>query len=252
LEIWEKSPASDVKKIVFSGDLGNSPEDLLQETELLDNAEAVVMESTYGDKLHENGTARSALLAEIQAVESNNGTLLIPAFSMDRTQEVLHLLMQLKKERRIRRDTPVFVDSPMALLATKVYNKHQELFNSRIKTDFSNGNPIEFEGLVMVDNPHHSKSIQQHTGSCVIVAGSGMMTGGRILSHAAHYLPIASTRLFIVGYQGEGTLGRELLSGARSVIIGDREIQVNAQVASTGTMSSHADQKQLLKVYLQI
>ena len=246
LEIVDKMANGSIQKIVFSGDLGNIPEDLLHETEFIDSADAVVIESTYGDRLHPKSDPSSAIRAEINAVESSGGTLLIPAFSLDRTQEILHLIKHLKNSGKVRNETPVYLDSPMAQKATLDYLKYSKLFNPHIQDDFKFGSPFDFPALVIIENWKSSQEIYDQNGAKVIIAGSGMMSGGRILGHAAHYLPIPSTRLFIVGYQGEETLGRSLLEGDKNIIIGNDKISVKATVNFTEAMSSHADQKQLM------
>ena len=222
LEIEDKAfLGSEIKKIVFSGDLGNSPEPLERPTETFENADAVVMESTYGDRLHPKGDPALSVQSEINTIEKTGGTLLIPAFSLERTQELLQIIMHLRKNNLIKLNTPIFLDSPMAEKATSIYTKY--LDKQFEFTEFTGGASPE-----------------------VIIAGGGMMTGGRIVNHAATYLPIASTRLLIVGYQGEGTLGRELQGGNKKVIINGLPVEVKAAVTSIETMSSHADQSQLI------
>lgn len=246
LEIEDNMVDGDFRKIVFSGDLGNYPEDLVQKTEFIGTADAVVIESTYGDRLHPEADSSEALQSEINAIETSGGTLLIPAFSLDRTQEILHLIKHLKSSEKVKNTTQVFLDSPMAEKATLNYLKFQKLFNPHIQEDLKFGTPFEFPGLGVINDWKESKALHTSSSPKVIIAGSGMMTGGRILGHAAHYLPIPSTRLFIVGYQGEETLGRELKEGAKKISIDDAEIEVKATINSTEAMSSHADQKQLL------
>lgn len=247
LEVEDKQADSPIRKFVFSGDLGNTPEDLLQDTELIDNTDVVVMESTYGDRLHpEMANPSDALQFEIKSVESSGGTLLIPAFSLDRTQELLHMIMHLKKDGKISTSMPVFLDSPMAEKATTIYMKYPGIFNEHIQNDLRTGSPFTFPGFNIVPGKEESDALHGQTGPKVIIAGSGMMTGGRILGHAIHYLPLASTRLLIVGYQGEGTLGRELLEGKREVAIEGVSVRVQGIVSDTQAMSSHADQRQLL------
>jgi metallo-beta-lactamase family protein len=245
LEITDSSPDSEIKKVIFSGDLGNSPEPLERETDLISSADAVVMESTYGDRLHPQGSPVDSLQNEINEVEKSGGTLLIPSFSLDRTQELLHMIMHLKKEGKVKNETPVYMDSPMAGKATTIYVNYPRLFNPHIQEDLKSGRIFDFPGLNVVSGRRSSEAIHDSSGPKVIIAGSGMMTGGRIVGHAAHYLPIPTTRLLIVGYQGEGTLGRELQEGGREVFIHGR-IPVKGTVTDVQTMSAHADQKQLM------
>lgn len=247
LEIEDLSPSSEIKKIVFSGDLGNSPEDLVLPTEYIDEADVVVMESTYGDRLHPQEDAAAIVQAEINAVESANSTLLIPAFALERTQDILHMIMHLKKLGKIKRSTPVFLDSPMAEKATQIYMNHFELFNEHVQQDFEEeGSPFEFPGLHVIIKKSKHNPIHHEEGAKVIIAGSGMMAGGRIVGHAAKYLTNPANRLLIVGYQGEGTLGRELMEGSKEVVIDEVTVPVRATVNVTHAMSSHADQQQLI------
>lgn len=242
LLIEDKNPASEIKKIVFSGDLGNTPEDLLHETELFDQADAVVMETTYGDRLHPDEDPSEMLVKEINAVEKSRGTLLIPAFSMDRTQEILHRIKHLKDEGTIDSQTPVYMDGPMAQKATEIYMNYKNLWNAHLLAE---NNPFSFPGLRIVGSYQESQRLNKGGVPKVIIAGSGMMTGGRIVGHASYYLTDPNSRLFIVGYQGEETLGRELQDGEKEVMIDDLPVEVRAQVSSTRAMSSHADQGQL-------
>jgi metallo-beta-lactamase family protein len=246
LEIEDKRPNSEMKKIIFSGDLGNYPEDLVMETEMIDSADAVIMESTYGDRLHPEEDAEGMLQKEINTVESTGGALLIPCFALERTQEILHMIMHLKKEGKVKAGTPIFLDSPMAEKATMIYSDYPKLFNEHLQKDFETGMLFNFPGLEMIDKRSQSRGLHFHNGAKVIIAGSGMMTGGRIVGHAAHYLSLPTTRLFIVGYQGEETLGRELMEGKKQVVIEDTPIDVVGTVTTTHAMSSHADQQQLM------
>ncbi|WKZ25397.1 MAG: MBL fold metallo-hydrolase [bacterium] len=247
LEISDKRPNSDTRKIVFSADIGNFPAYLGEHTEFIKSADAVVMETTYGDRLHNKENPIEALQSEINAVEVGGGTLLVPSFSLDRAQELLHMVMHLKKEGKILPETPIILDSPMAEKATKIYVDYPKYFNDHIEAEYKRGELFDFPGLEVTKDWRESQSIHQRPEPKVIIAGAGMMTGGRIVGHAAHYLPISSTRLMIVGYQGDGTLGRELLEGKRDVFIKETRVSVQAQVNDTQGLSSHADQRQLLE-----
>lgn len=247
LEIVDANSNSSIQKIVFSGDLGNSPEPLLMETELIDSADAVVMESTYGDRIHPDSDPSVAIQKEINLIEQSGGTLLIPAFALERTQELLHIIMHLKKDGKVSSSTPVYLDSPMAKTATEIYSQNLLVCNAHIQTDRKKGHPFQFEGLIIIDHIAESSAIIDHKGPEIIIAGSGMMTGGRILAHAGRFLPIPSTRLLIVGWQGEGTLGRMLLNGNKKVRIGRVSVPVNGTINNIENMSSHADQTKLLR-----
>jgi metallo-beta-lactamase family protein len=246
IEIEDVSSPEGKRHIVFSGDLGNSPEDLLMPTELIDRADIVVMESTYGDRLHPAEDAMKILQDEINAVEQTDGVLLIPAFSLQRTQEILHMIMHLKQEQKVLAHTSVYLDSPMAEAATRIYQHSGTLMNDHTRPEVAADHAFSFPGLDIVERTSQSHAIDKKVGPGVIIAGSGMMTGGRILFHAKTHLPDAKTRLLIVGYQGEGTLGRMLAEGAPEVNIDGEVTPVNAKVTVTRGMSSHADQKGLV------
>lgn len=247
LVITDNHPDSDIKTIVFSGDLGNSPDSLLRETETVAAADAVVMESTYGDRLHPADDPMAIVAREINEVEAIGGTLLIPAFSLHRTQVLMHMIMHLKKNGKVRDETPVFMDSPMGNAATTIYTRYPEDFNSHMKNELTINGPFDFPGLTVIHKQKAHKLIDTVLGAKVIIAGSGMMSGGRIVGHAARYLPIPSTRLLIVGYQGEETLGREILDGAKTVTIDKQVVHIKAAITDTQAMSAHADQGQLME-----
>jgi len=235
------------KKLAFSGDLGNSPEDLVKPTEFIESADIVVMESTYGDRQHQKDNPSAEIQKEINFVEGSGGVLLIPSFSVERTQAILHIISHLKGNGKVRKETPVFMDSPMGERVTKVYKEFPNLYNPELAEDLKSGDPFSFPGIHNIDNFKASKEIHEMGGTKVIIAGSGMMTGGRILEHAKNYLPSKDTRLLIVGFQAEGTIGRQLEEGATSVNIEGIEVKVAATVNSLHSMSSHADQTNLLK-----
>lgn len=234
----------DNKKAVFSGDLGNTPEDIIQPTDFIDEADYVIMETTYGDKVHPVEDPSAIILEEINAVESGGGVLLLPAFSLERTQELLHRIYHMKDSGQMQADTPVFMDSPMGIRATTIFKQFREFYNEELQSH--NDDPFSFEGLAVTEDPRDSKDILKAMEPKIIIAGSGMLSGGRILHHALNYLPYSTTHLLFVGYQAEETLGRRILEGAKNVKIYDKNIKVKAQVRALKTMSSHADQHKLL------
>ncbi len=247
LSVTDTKATTDIKKIVFSGDIGNFPAYLEDKTEFLTSSDAVVMETTYGDRLHPVESPIEALQSEINAIEINGGTLLIPSFSLDRAQELLHMIMHLKKEGKVLNETPIILDSPMAEKATKIYVDYPKYFNPHIEAEYKLGEMFDFPGLEVTKDWRASQALHQRQEAKVIIAGAGMMTGGRIVGHAIYYLPLKSTRLMIVGYQGEGSLGRELLNGKTEVIIDGQKVLVNGSVHDTQGLSSHADQSQLFE-----
>ena len=242
IEIVDKG---DNKKAVFSGDLGNSPEDIVKPTELIESASIVVMETTYGDKAHPAEDVSQIIQEEINIVEQKGGVLLIPAFSLERTQELLHRIYHLKKDGKIRSEIPVFLDSPMGIRATLIFKQFKTFYNHELQSH--SDDPFSFEGLVVTEDARDSKEIIRAAEPKVIIAGSGMMSGGRILHHAVNYLGLSTTTILFVGYQAEETLGRKILSGTKNVWINDTQITVRAKIREIVSMSSHADQPKLLK-----
>ncbi|MCS7092729.1 MAG: MBL fold metallo-hydrolase, partial [Patescibacteria group bacterium] len=237
---------SKIKKVVFSGDLGNSPDSLLMPLEFIKDADVVVMESTYGDKLHPKSDPSEELEREIIEIVKTGGTLLIPAFALDRTQKVLHLIKHLKAEGKVPYELPVYLDGPMAQKAIDIYLKYFDFFNYNFQSELSKENPFYFPGLKVVMRYEESIAIRTSQETKIIIAGSGMMNGGRIVAHAAAFLGDSKNRIFLVGYQGEETLGREILDGASQVTIDEETIFIKAHVSHTESMSSHADQGQLI------
>lgn len=240
-------PEKEEVSIVFSGDLGNSPQDLIMPTEPIKGADYVVMESTYGNRLHTLENPTDIIGQEINEVEKTGGTLLIPAFSLERTQEILHRIDHLKKSGRVKQETAIFLDSPLGVTATEVFKKHTELYNAELAHHVKLDDPFEFPGLVVVEEAWQSKKIKDQDRAKVIIAGSGMMTGGRIMQHAIDFLPIEKTRVLIVGYMAEDTLGRKLVDGEKNVFIDKVPVEVKANIRVTTVMSAHADQVKLLE-----
>ena len=240
------------EKTLFSGDLGNTPEPLLMPTESIKTADFVVMESTYGDEKHPKGDEGAVITEIVNEAERVGGAVLIPTFSIQRAQELLYLFDGLKKEKKISDETVVFLDSPMALRATEVYKDFPGLYSQKLRDQAKTDDPFDFPGLFLCDTVEKSKQIKSYPGAKVIIAGSGMMTGGRILHHAINYLPDPKNALIFVGYQAEGTMGREIRMGKKVVNIWGNVVDVRAEIKEIKTMSSHADQDQLWDWYSKI
>jgi len=238
------------KTFVFSGDLGNTPQDIVRPTELIDSADVVVMETTYGSRAHPNDEPSLILQEEINKIEKRGGVLLIPAFSVERTQEILHRINHLKSENKIRSDTPVFLDSPMGIRTTTVFRQYKDYYNDELISH--SDDPFRFEGLVITEDSRDSREILKANEPKVIIAGSGMMSGGRILYHALNYIDRSDTTVLFVGYQAEGTLGRKILGGARKARIKEKNINIKASTREIKSLSSHADQGKLLNWILHI
>jgi len=233
--------------IVFSGDLGNPPVPILKDTDFLTKADYIIMESTYGNRNHEPFQERKTKLERIiEDVINKKGTLLIPAFAMERTQEIIYELDDLIENGRIAQ-IPVYVDSPLALKATEIYKKFPEYFDEEARTLLKSGKDFfKFPYLKFVDSVQESKEIDRTPGPKIIIAGSGMSTGGRILYHEKRYLSDESTTLLIIGFQVKGTLGRDLQEGQAAVEIFGENIPVKAKIELINSYSAHADQVRLM------
>lgn len=236
------------KKLVMTGDLGNSPAPLLKDAESVTDANYLVMESVYGDRNHESRDERRRFLENIiENVALHKGVLLIPAFSIERTQEILFEIEVMVETKQIP-SIPVFIDSPLAIAVTDIYKKHDDYFNKDVKYGISSGNEIfSFKQLHLTKTREDSKAIFAAHNPKIIIAGSGMSHGGRIVHHEKRYLPEQTTTLLIIGYQAPGSLGRQLQEGAKKVTILDKEVTVNAKIVEIGSYSSHKDSDALLR-----
>ncbi len=239
---------ADGKSVVFSGDLGNTPVPLLKSAECLIGADVVVIESTYGNRVHEGVEQRVDFLRRaILDTVRNKGVLMVPAFAIERTQELLYELNHLHSEGKIP-NLPIFLDSPMAIRATEVFRANTDFLDEVAKADLNRyGDLFSFPGLVSTPSSTESKHILQVKGPKVIVAGSGMMNGGRILHHLKNYLEQKTTILAIIGFQVEGSLGRRLHEGERDVKIFGQDVHVHGEVRSCGAFSGHADYPRLMQ-----
>jgi metallo-beta-lactamase family protein len=235
------------KTIVFSGDLGNSPAPIIQPTERMEAADYCVIESTYGDRVHENIDRRKEQLEDVvEDTVKAGGTLMIPTFAMERTQELLYHMHELFKEGRVPR-VPVFIDSPLAIKLTAVYKKYESYFNPDTQHIAKTGEDIlNFPGLRLTLTTEQSKEINDVPPPKIVVAGSGMSNGGRILHHEIRYLPDPKSTILFIGYQASGTLGRAIMDGAESVRIFGETVAVRCKKVNIPGYSAHADQPLLL------
>lgn len=230
------------KKVLFSGDIGNHPVPILRPPETPDAADVVIMETTYGSRTHESPLDRRVKLRSVirQAAEKG-GTLLIPAFAVERTQEILYEVGQLIQEQSIP-TIPIFLDSPLAIKATKVYYNYPECYDDAANLIKQNGGDfLSFPNLKITETADQSKAIKEFKGAKIIIAGSGMMEGGRIVHHAKDLLGESDTTLLFVGYQAEGTLGRSIFEGQRKVKIKYQFVHIKAHIMAIGAYSAHAD-----------
>jgi metallo-beta-lactamase family protein len=236
------------KRIVFSGDIGNDDVPILPDTESISRADVVICESTYGHRIHEPMQEReSKLRAALEQMHNDNSVLLIPAFSIERTQELLYAMNQIL-EKDLHMSCPVFLDSPMAIRATQLYRDFKQYleFDSPILKEADRDFFI-FKNLRETLTVEESKMINDTPAPKVIIAGSGMMSGGRIMHHLIRYLPDPKTTLLIIGYQAKGTIGRKIYEGAKRVVIFGEEVKVNARTAAIGAFSAHGDMNKLTR-----
>lgn len=249
------------KSIVFSGDLGNVAAPLVKDTENLPEADYVLIESTYGNRIHEDAKQRKDILEDtIEEVFKAGGTLMIPSFALERTQDLLYELNNLIENKKIPR-MPIFIDSPLAIRLTEVYKKYSQnpeyLDDEALKLAKSGDLVFDFPGLKFTLTTQQSKEINNVVGPKVIIAGAGMSQGGRILHHEFRYLSDPKSAILFIGYQAIGSLGRKIMDGARavkkglssdfSVKIFGEEIPVRCRVKAIGGYSAHADQLKLLE-----
>lgn len=235
------------KNVVFSGDVGNENAPILKDTELLGQVDTLICESTYGDRIHESQDRRdSLLLGLLQEACQRGGTIMMPAFSIERTQEILYNMHELSEEGKLPK-IPIFLDSPLAIDALTVYKQYPEYYDREAIAMYKVGNDFfSFPELRITRSREESKMINSVHGPKMVIAGSGMMNGGRILHHLLRYLPDVNSTLIIVGYQAQGTLGRKLYEGAERVTVLNESIPVRAKIKAIGSLSAHADQQKLV------
>lgn len=238
----------EIKKVLFTGDLGNSPAPLLRDTETIGEVNYLIMESVYGDRNHEGKEGReNKLIQIINETILRGGTLVIPTFSIDRTQVLLYELNNFVEKGKIK-NVPVFVDSPMAISATNIYSQNTGLFNDKVRAQINAGDNIfKFSKLNFTITSAESRDIENVNGPKIILAGSGMSIGGRVIGHERRYLPDPKNTILLVGYQSVGSLGRELADGARKVKIYRDIIKVKAHIEVLYGYSAHKDSDHLLE-----
>lgn len=235
------------KSFVCTGDLGNSPSPLLRDTDTLEKIDYLLTESVYGDRNHENKEERSEKLLEIiKNTISENGVLLIPSFSLERSQVLLYEINEMVENNKIE-SVDVYFDSPLALKVTDIYRNYTELFNERVKEIIKSGDDIfSFKKLKFVTNFAESDSIHDKRNPKIILGGSGMSSGGRIRNHEKFYLSNPRCTLLFVGYQSVGTLGRKIEEGEKNVVIDGQEVNIKAKIAKIASYSSHKDMEHLI------
>ena len=256
IEVWVDEDGK-TTKTVFSGDLGNNDIPLLSEPTMIEDADYLVMESTYGSRLHVRNDEKAELFLDIVSeTMDNGGTVVIPSFAVGRTQEILY---ELNKIKEIKNDpefikkyeklmkAPVYVDSPLAISATEVFKENTDLFDDDIKQEILRGdNPLEFPNLKFTRTADESKALNEDPTPSIIISASGMCEVGRIKHHLKHNLWNPKSTILFVGYQAPGTLGYNIVNGAKKVKIFGEEIAVNARIEYIEGYSGHADQEGLM------
>jgi len=250
--LLELEEAGKRRRVLFSGDLGYNGRAILPDPATPPPADTVIMESTYGDRLHKKLEPSIAeLFQAINTTIARNGNVLIPSFALERTQELLYYLREGVEQGRLNRNLQVYLDSPMAISATQIFRHHRECFDEETWAVISAGrDPFELPGLQIVRDTAQSMALKQVHGA-VIIAGSGMCTGGRIRHHLRHNLWRKEASVIFVGYAAEGTLARQIIDGATEVRVLQEFIEVNAEIYTIGGFSAHADQEELLKWHAQ-
>ena len=249
VELWLED-SGQTRKLVFSGDLGRPGMPILQDPAIIKQADLVIMESTYGDRLHRS---REQTLAEIEGVVQNTkdsrGNILIPAFAVGRTQEILYMLARYYREWNLDR-WQVFLDSPLAIEATRVFTRHSDLFDQDMKTLWQQNQAQSIlPNLHISRTSNQSMALNRIQSGAIIIAGSGMCSGGRIKHHLKHNIWRRECHVIISGFQAQGTLGRTLVDGAKYIRLWGETVRVAASVHTVGGLSAHADQHGLVSWY---
>ena len=257
IEVWVKEGEKETKA-VFTGDIGNNDIPLLSPPTMIEDTDFLIMESTYGSRLHmKNDEKAEIFLDVVSETLDNGGTVVIPSFAVGRTQEILYEINKLKDEygddEEFRRKyktimkAPVYVDSPLAISATEVFRENMELFDEETKEEIMRGdNPLEFPGLKFTKTADESKALNEDPTPSIIISASGMCEVGRIKHHLKHNLWNPKSTILFVGYQAPGTLGYNIVNGAKTVKIFGEEIAVNARIEYIEGYSGHADQELLM------
>ena len=246
LELWIKDEGKEVK-IVFSGDLGKANQLILREAEDIFEADYLFIESTYGNRHHKTlENSKEELLEAITYAVSNGEKVIIPAFAVERTQEIIYLLGEFFRDGSLS-EIPIYLDSPLAIKATEIFRKNKASYDKEAMAVVKEGfDPFAMPNLHYTPTTKESIAINENNGPAIIIAGSGMCTAGRIKHHLKHNLWRKGASIVIVGFQARGTTGRQIVEGRKKVKIFREDVAVNAKVFTIGGFSSHADQKDLL------
>jgi metallo-beta-lactamase family protein len=247
LELWIEEKEESLK-IVFSGDLGKKNQLIVKDPQEIFNADYLFLESTYGNRRHRTfEDSKSELLEAIRYSTSHNEKIMIPAFAVERTQEIIYLLGEFQRQGLIP-EIPIFLDSPLAIKATEIFRRNKKYYDAEAQAIVDEGlDPFDMPNLQYTSTTKESIAINERPGSAIVIAGNGMCTAGRIKHHLKHNLWRPGASLVIVGYQAEGTTGRRIVEGAKHVKVFGETVSVKAKVFTIGGFSAHADQKDLLE-----
>ena len=247
IEAQISEPNHEPLKVVFSGDVGRYDEPILNDPSPAFEADYLLVESTYGDRLHDQVNPKERLAEIINAAAERGGKIIIPAFAVGRTQLLVYYLRELEDEGRIP-ILPVVVDSPMGASATRLYTKHKDDHDTEMKEiEKAGDNPLATRNFSLVQGRNGSKALNFMKGPAIIISASGMATGGRVLHHLAQHLPDPASAVIFVGYQGVGTRGRRLQDGEKEIKIHGQMVDVKAHIESIGSLSAHADANELMR-----
>jgi len=247
IELWLEDEGKE-KKIVFSGDLGGLDQPIVKDPSVIEEAHILWLESTYGNRFHKSRQETvEELLRIVKEAIHDQGKVVIPAFAVERTQDIIYTLGGFIREGLIQ-EIPVYIDSPLAISATEIFKRNSDCFDDETKRLLLQGdNPFEPPWIIYTRSIEESKAINEDPRPGVIISASGMCDSGRIKHHLKHHLWQKTSHIVFVGYQAEGTIGRKIVDGAKSVRLFGEEVAVKAQVHTLGGFSAHADQKGLLE-----
>lgn len=232
-------------RIVFSGDIGRHDAPILADPSIVEEADYLIFETTYGDRVREPVSAKDDLAEAVKEGLGRGGAVVIPAFAVERSQELLYMLGELLDEGRIP-DVPIYLDSPMALEVLKVFTKHPELYDAEARSRADRRGLVALKNLRITTTVSESKAINTARRPLIIISSSGMATGGRVVHHLAQRLPDPESTVLLVGYQAVGTRGRQLQEGQASIKMHGQKVQVRAHIRTVRGFSGHADANELL------